>query len=304
MRKNRRFPGGGAGVGYPFTGSAAPVVLGLIASLSLGCSGQDHEESLPTVQVGMTETIEPIYDDGELEIYEVKKGVAFPILAPDAVTRRVLDDKNTEPYGAYPWVTTDDIDVQVSWTISNLDDEEHVIELLVDPWNEFGRYYPGLQLTNAEDQEYMPNFSGIDKRYVVPGKSAGAGSRVRGVYAFTDLRELAIDLATVMNLIANPPPLIGEGEDAEDPTPTYANHAFHYQNRSYDDPLVAQWVPTVVAGLTGLDLGFRTGEPANLAIEVAIEVVDTNGERVRREGDNQPLLEPTREIITVGAATP
>jgi hypothetical protein len=28
--------------------------------------------------------------------------------------------------------------VQVTWTISNLDDEEHVVELLVDPWNEFG----------------------------------------------------------------------------------------------------------------------------------------------------------------------
>jgi hypothetical protein len=305
MREIRQFRGRVAGAGYPRSGSVAPILLGLLAALSVGCSGQDHEESLPTVQVGMTEAIEPIYDDGELKIYEVKKGVAFPILAPDPVTRGQLNDRKTTPYGAYPWVTTDDIDVQVSWTISNLDDEDHVIEMLVDPWNEFGRYYPGLQLTDAEDEEYMPNFSGIDKRYVVPGKGAGEGARVHGVYAFTDLKEIATDLATVMNLIENPPPLIGEGEDAEDPTVTYTNHAFHYQNRSYDDPLIAEWVPKVVAGLTGLDLGFRTGEPANLAIELAIEVVDKNGERVRREGDeDQALLEPTREIITVGVAAP
>ena len=300
MRKIRPFRDRSAGVGYPLPGPLAPV-LTLLGALSLACSGQDREESLPTVQVGMTDAVAPIYDDGELAIYEVKKGLPFPILAPDPVTRSQLNDKRTEPYGPYPWVTTDDIDVQVTWTISNLDDEDRVVEMLVDPWNEFGRYYPGLQLTDADNEEYMPNFSGIDKRYVVPGKGAGSASRVHGTYTFADLREMAADLATVMSLLANPPASMGDEE--EDPTVTYANHAFHAQNHSWDDPLVAQWVPKVVAGLTGLDLGFRTEEPANLAIEVAVELVDKNGERVRREGDeDKALLAPTREIITVGIA--
>ncbi|HYQ16733.1 MAG TPA: hypothetical protein VEQ58_13270, partial [Polyangiaceae bacterium] len=90
-----------------------------------------------------------------------------------------------------------------------------------------------------------------------------------------------------------------------DPTVTYTNHAFHWQNRSYNDLLTKQWVPKTIAGLTGLDIGFRTSEPATIAIEVAIEVVDKNGKRVRREGEeSKALLPPTDEIITVGVAPP
>lgn len=303
MREIRQFRDRGAGARYPLLGLLPPALLAALSLLSVGCSGKEHEESLPILQVGMTDEVAPLYDDGELRIYEVKKGIAFPILAPDPITRGQLNDRNTAPYGAYPWITTDDIDVQVNWTISNLDDEDHVIEMLVDPWNEFGRYHPGLRLTNADDEEYQPNFSGINEWYITPGKGAGAASRLHGTYTFTDLQEMATDLATVMSLLESPPPP-EEGEES-DPTVTYANHAFHAQNRSDRDPLVAAWVPRIVAGLTGLDIGFRTNEPANLAIEVAIELVDKNGKRVRREGDeDKPLLEPTQEIITVGVATP
>jgi hypothetical protein len=294
-----------AGVRRPALGLYAPKLLrvGLLAALSAGCGDQSHEESLPPLQVGMTKEIAPIYDDGELLIYEVKKGIGFPILAPSELVRGNLNDSALEPYGRTPWVTTEDLEVQVTWTISNLDDEQHIIELLVDPWNEFGRYYPGLQLTDADNQEYMPNFSGIDKRYIVAGKSAGDASRVHGTYTFADLEEMATDLATVMGIIKDPPAGAG-GETEEDPRVAYANHAFHVQNRSGDDPLVSPWIPKVVAGLTGLDLGFRTSEPANAAIEVAIELVDKNGDRVKTEDSDaeDPLLPPTEEIITVGTA--
>jgi hypothetical protein len=277
--------------------------LGLCAGLT-GCGSANHQESLPSVQVGMTKAVKPIYDDGKMQIFEVKKGVAFPILAPTDQTRGELNKIAMQPYGHRPWVTTDDIDVQVTWTISNLDDEEHVVELLLDPWNEFGRYYPGLQLTNPDEQKYMPNFSGIDKRYIVSGKSSGEASRAHGTYTYSDLKEVATDFATVMSLIEDPPKVQGDPQNKEDPTVTYTNHAFHWQNRSYNDLLVQQWVPATVAGLTGLDLGFRTSEPADVAIEVAVEIVDKNGKRVRQEGDTSALLAPTDKIITVGVVPP
>jgi hypothetical protein len=296
----RRFLVERPGVSCPVSGFSAPIIaVGLVASLSVGCGDREKEESLPPVQVGMTKAVAPIYDDGEMQMYEVKKGVAFPILAPDDTTRQELNRQDVQPYGRHPWVTIDDIGVQVSWTISNLDDEEHVVELLVDPWNEFGRYYPGLQLTDADNEEFMPNFSGIDRRYIVEGKGSGEKSRKFGTYTFTDLEEMAIDLATVMSIIADPPE--AENEE-EDPRVTFANHAFDWQNRSYEDLLIAYWVPPTVAGLTGLDLGFRTYEPATVAIEVAIEIVDKNGKRIREEDDDSPLLPPTEEIITVGTA--
>jgi hypothetical protein len=309
MREIGRFLSRVPGVQRPFMGSIAPKLygLGILAALSAGCSNEDHQESLPIIQVGMTKDVAPIYDDGEMQIYEVKKGISFPILAPTDATRGELNKIDAEPYGRQPWVTSNDIDVQVTWTISNLDDDQHVVEMLVDPWNEFGRYYPGLQLTDPDNQEYMPNFSGIDKRYIVEGKSAGEASRAHGTYTFSDLTEVATDFSTVMNLIKNPPMLMDQGnpDDMEDPTVIYTNHAFHWQNRSYNDLLVAPWIPSTVAGLTGLDLGFRTYEKANVAIEVEVEVVDKNGKRLRQKGDeDKPLLRPTREIITVGVAPP
>jgi hypothetical protein len=316
MREIRRFLDRAAGVSGPGSGSMPPVLLGLgvLAALSVGCSSEDHQEScinqsasgdcLP-IQVGMTKAVAPIYDDGEMQIFEVKKGIAFPILAPTDVTRGELNKIAIEPYGRRPWVTTDDIDVQVTWTISNLDNEEHVVELLVDPWNEFGRYYPGLQLTDPENEEYMPNFSGIDKRYIVTPPNTGEGSRAHGTFTYADLKEVATDFATVMDLIKNPPVVEGDPEDMEDPTVTYTNHAFHWQNRSYNDLLTKPWVPETIAGLTGLDLGFRTYEPANVAIEVVVEVVDKNGKRIRLEDEkDKPLLKPTDEIITVGVVPP
>lgn len=306
MREIRHLLSDVSGVSRPTAGSWAPTVLGLalLAAFSAGCEDAAHEESLPPLQVGMTREVAPIYDDGELTIYEVKKGVAFPILAPSDTARRALNDAPMEPYGRTPWVTTDDVEVQVSWTLSNLDEEEHVVQMLVDPWNEFGRYYPGLQLTDADNQEFMPNFSGIDKRYVVAGKGAGAQSRVHGTYTFSDLEEMATDLATVMGIIKDPPAAPGGEEAEEDPRIAYANHAFHWQNRSHDDALVRRWVPATVAGLTGLDIGFRTAEPATVAIEVAIELVDKNGKRVKTEDTDpeDPVLPPTEEIITVGTA--
>lgn len=328
MREIGRFLSRVPGVQRPWSGSRTPMLcgLGLAAALSIGCGAEDPQESLPTLQVGMSCTcpdgsstceskdsnacksdVAAIYDDGETQIYEVKKGLSFPILAPSAAVRSQLAKVDDEPYGSQPWVTTDDIEVQVTWTISNLDDRQHDVELLVDPWNEFGRYYPGLQLTNPEEQKYMPNFSGIDKRYIVEASSAGESSRAHGTFTFSDLNEMAIDFATVMDLIKNPPPPMGGGDPdkMEDPTVIYTNHAFHWQNRSYNDLLVKPWIPSTIAGLTGLDLGFRVYEPVNVAIEVEVEVVDKNGRRLQQKGDeNKPLLEPTDNIITVGVAPP
>lgn len=306
MRRIRRFLDRAVGVGRPPLGPVPPMLaLALLGLSSVGCSADDEQSSLPILQVGMTKQVAPIYDDGEMQIFEVKKGLQFPILQPDETTRRQLNQDKVDPYGRRPWITVDDVEVQVSWTISNLDDEEHVVEMLVDPWNEFGRYYPGLQLTDPDNEEYMPNFSGIDKRYIVAKSSDGESSRAHGVYAYSDLKEVATDFATVMDLIENPPPVMGDPENMEDPTVTYTNHAFHWQNRSYDDLLVKPWVPSVIAGLTGLDLGFRTYEPATIAIEVEVEIVDKRGNRVRQEGEeDKPLLRPSDEIITVGVAPP
>ncbi len=270
----------------------------------LGCSSTEETRTVGPRQVAITQDDEPIYDDGELTLFEAKTGIALPILEPSQEQRRALWRDVAEPYPHNPWVEVDDVKVQVTWTISNLDAETHNVQLLIDPWNEFGRYWPGLSLVDAEDGEFLPNLSGFDDLILVPGTASDSSSRVSGTVTFQDMREMAVDLATVMSLIANPPESIDGFQDA-DPLVSLANHAFHVQNRSGSDPLVDRYTPRIIAGLTGVDAGLRTYEPANVALEVVVEVIDEgNANPVASEEDEEDgkrLLRTPETYITVGA---
>ena len=286
----------------PAAGSRAHTffVLGGLALGVTGCGKEEHTRILDPIQVAMDESVEA-YEVGELTFYEVKKGVAFPIIAPSADAMAALDPM--EPYGREPWVTLDDVRVQLSWTLTNLDDQDHVVQILIDPWNEFGRYFPGFTLVDAEEGEFAPNLSGIDTYYVLEGANQGSGSRRQGTYTYEDLDEMARDFGTVMSLIRNPPtgyPGGGMLEEGESALPTYVNHAFDTQNRSQDDPLIQNWVPGTIAGLTGIDMGLRTTEQARIALEVVIEITDQGTNKVRREGEKDILLPETAVIITIG----
>jgi hypothetical protein len=323
-----------AGAARPVTGVLSPTLLLFAAALgcslfAVGCGSQDEDRNLRTSEVGLTKDVPPIFDDGETQLFEVKRGLQFPILAPDAAAQQALDEQKVEPYGRAPWITADDVKVQLTWTLANLDDAGHNVEILIDPWNEFGRYYPGMQLADAEEQKFEPNLSGIDHYYVLDGKGAGDSSRRNGTFTFDDMHELAVDFATVQDLINNPPTTLPNGFDSKDdgmdnPLPVYVNHTFNLQNHSYDDPLIAPYIPQVIAGLTGIDFGFRTSDtvacpagdtgtdaagnmkmcPPVIALEISIEIVDTGKDRVQEEGGTQPLLKPTTVVVTVGSPVP
>jgi hypothetical protein len=259
---------------------------------------------LPPAQVAMYQGLDPTFMMGDTKIYEVKKGLQFPIIAPDQ-TLPAPTDGTYEPYGREPWITLKDVRVQLSWTVTNLDDVEHNVEVLVDPWTEFGRYWPGLTLVNPDEGTYKPNLSGIDFYYPLARSSAGDKSRINGTYTYDDMDELARDFATVMDLIKFPPTTLPGGQPV-DPMqqatilPTYVNHAFDPQNHSNKDPLIKPWLPATAAGLTGVDFGLRAYEPATIALEVVLEVTDQGTGKVREEGAKDALLAPTTTIITVG----
>ncbi len=293
--------------------------VALVAFTSVACGGAEETRILPPEQVAMDATAPAIFSDDETTLFEVKKGIPFPILAPDSAVPAPQDGV-VEPYGRMPWVTLSDVRVQLTWTLSNLENERHNVWLLVDPWTEFGRYWPGLTLVDAENGEYLPNRSGYEYYYSLEPASAGEASRRHGTLTYDDMDEVARDFATVMNLIKFPPTtgLNGQAlEPGDNPLPSYVNHAFHFENRSENDPLVHRWVPSTVAALTGVDIGIRTSDrgegpglapdtPAapKIALEVVVEVTDQGTGKVRREGANDPLLAPTDVIITIGVTAP
>jgi hypothetical protein len=289
------------GVFAPTIGAARPstTLLGvaLAATLLVGCSDDEEQRSLDPVQLGMTSDMDPVFDDGEEQTFEVKLPVGFPMVQPTEAQLNSLSAVENIPnyLSHYPWINSGDVDIQITWTLSNLDAETHNVWLLIDPWNEFGRYWPGFQ--EGEEGEMIPNFSGIQFYFEVPGTESGRETRRHGTLTFEDMRELAIDFATVMNLLANPP---ASDDPDYDPTATYANHAFHPDNRSYKDQLISNsgYLPTLVPGLTGIDLGLRTHERANVAVEIGIEIVDKGNQKVL-DKDLTPWPEPA-EFITVG----
>jgi len=312
-RKIGQFRRAGAGARRPAARACGPQVRSVLAAvgvvmLAVGCGSQEQARNLPAELVGLTPDVAPIFDDEETQLFEVKRGLRFPILEPSASEAGALGQQAVEPYGRKPWVTNKDVKVQLTWTLSNLDEDPRVVEVLIDPWNEFGRYYPGMQLTDAENQEFQPNFSGIDRLYTLEGKGKGASSRRHGTFTFDDMNEMAIDFATVQNMIKfPPPPPNGAPQDPDmmaDPLPTYANHAFNFLNHSYDDVLIAPYVPAVIAGLTGIDFGFRTKEKATIALEIQVEVVDLGEGRVQEAGSAQTLLAATTDVVTVGSPVP
>jgi hypothetical protein len=240
----------------------------------LACTGVADRQVLAPEVLAMVETMPPTYDDGQDQIYQVSKEVRLPMRAPRQGERPRGD---LDPYPRPPFNLASETRITGRFTISNLDDQPHVVELLVDPWNEFVRYQPGVV---QDDDAILPNFSGIQRSFVL-----GPLERVEGILTPDDMAELATDLATAMELARNPPP-----DDSPFAGPGLYNRAFNVQNRSSEpDPVLAPYLPAavsggVVAGVIGFDLGLRTAAPARVAIELVIDIEDLNGERVIREG--------------------
>lgn len=270
-------------------------IAGMFLALPLGCTGEDEKEVLPPVVLGMQETTPPAYDDGEEQLYQVSREVRLPY-------RRMEDAERPtgrlDPYPRPAFHVTTDTRVTVRFTLSNLEDKRHSVELLVDPWNEFVRYVPGAT-AGREEGEMIPNFSGIQRTFILEPRS-----RIEGIITPDDMVELATDLATAMSLQKTPPAADGDFGGA-----ALYNRAFNIQNRSSEpDPVLAQYMPrgpkSTIPAIIGFDIGLRTHEPAKLAVELVVDIEDLNGERVVMDGEEGNRIGRPGQVLTPPAAAP
>jgi hypothetical protein len=278
-----------------------------IAVMALGLLGQScapagSDQQTPPIDLGMTSKLmTPYYSDMNLTLYEVQTHVRLPVRRP---TGADLSGLGSAPKGtAYPrapFLLASDESVEIHYTLSNLDKDDVPIWVLFDPWNEFVRYNPGV--TVVSDEETIPNF-GYDLEFVVPGMS-----RLEGDLTSDDTQEMAIKLASVMNLLASPLAMAGQNNPNGYDATTIANNIFNPQNRSNsNDPLYAPWIPPVIAGLTGFDLGLRAQcdaacTPPNIAVEITMEVQDLNGNRFVPQDANDPEMQmPAKTLSPPGA---
>jgi hypothetical protein len=244
--------------------------LAMLAVAATGCADKGETQVIPPVILGMLETTPPSYDDGQTQLFEVYLPVELPLRRPTDAERPTGP---ADPYSRPPFQLASDTRVTARFTLSNLENVPHTVELLINPWNEFVRYEPGIVIGAAAT---TPNLSGIDHFFILPPLG-----RVEGIITPDDFVELATDLATAMKLKKQP-----VGPDSQFAGPALYNRAFNVQNRSsVFDPLLAPYIPKVIAGIVGFNLGLRTGEPSKVAIEVILDVQDVNGDRVIAESD-------------------
>jgi hypothetical protein len=257
---------------------------------AVACSQSANNQTTPPVDLGMTSTMTPYYQSQDLTLYEAQTPVALPVKQPSSSDLASLGGTPAgTPYPHAPWLTADDEQLEVHYILSNIDSTQHTVWLLIDPWNEFVRYSPGV--TVVDDEESTPNF-GYDLPFLLP-----AMSRVEGTITTDDMHEIAIKLASVENLLASPQAMAAADAGADAGmmntfnSTGYANNIMNPQNRSNGgDPIYTPWIPPVIAGLTGFDLGIRTSEQANVAVEITIDVQDVNGNRFVPVDSSQPKI--------------
>lgn len=265
-------------VSRPRPKSAAGVLLVVIVAAA-ACNNGSADQVTRPVALGMTSTTPAYYADGQVTLYQVLTPVQLPVRSMTAAdVRSVGAAPPGTPYPRGVFLRAEDERVEVHYTISNIDSVQHNVWLLIDPWNEFVRWRPGVTAVN--DELTVPNY-GYDMEFPVPGKQ-----RLQGTITIDDMHEIAIKLASVENLLASPQaqaqaPGQSTAGSAFNATPI-ANNIFNPANRSNSipaDPLYTPWIPRVIAGVTGFDLGLRTSEPANVAVEITIDVQDLRGDR-------------------------
>jgi hypothetical protein len=288
-----------SGLVTPRGGGWRPRVRGYIPLLALmlaaACSNGSGDQVTRPVSVGMTSKIAPYYSDGQITLYEVQTPVTLPVRKPTSADRAGLGaaPKGT-PYPHAPFLTVQDESVEVHFVLSNVDTVSHNVWLLVDPWNEFVRWKPGV--TVVSDEETIPN-NGYDKEYVL-----GPMSRIEGTITSDDIQEIATKLAAVETFLASPQGQMTAStmmDNSLNPTQV-CNNIFDYQNRSNSTPpdlFYTPWIPPVVAGLTGFDLGIRmeadqgdSGGAGNIAVEVTMDVQDLNGDRFVQQDTTDPEM--------------
>jgi hypothetical protein len=270
------------------------------AALLVACQPGSADQVTAPVDLGMTSTTPPLYSGNQMSLYEVQLSVPLPVKKPSPEQLQSLGPTPTNtPYTNAPWLLASDESVEIHYTISNVDAQQHSVWLLIDPWNEFVRWRPGLAVVS--DEETTPNY-GYDLPFVVPGNG-----RVEGTITTDDMHEIAIKLASVMNVIASPQAQAALNPPAGQPpsfnTTGIVNNIFNPLNRSNgDDPLFTPWIPPVIAGVTGFDLGLRTSEQANVAVEITIDVQDMNGNRFVAADSTDPQLgQPPTTLSPPGA---
>jgi hypothetical protein len=164
-----------------------------------------------------------------------------------------------------PWIERGELEIQIDFTLSNLDSADRDVDVIVNGANEFDEYVPGVLVV---EDDPVPLHSQWERRYTVKAKS-----RVNGTVREEDLDEAAVDLATVVNGAPN------------------SDEIVYFENKSGTDERSKKYIPDVIPGLVAVRLGLMTNSAAPILLEASLRVRDV-GSKLAAEDEPHMRIDP------------
>lgn len=221
-------------------------------------------------QVALTPQTMPALSNMDGALYIVETHAALPIKPPSAAELSALQSGVSRypglPFSRLPWVERRDFALLVDFSLSNLDDKPHTIDVILNGVNEFSEYVPTI--IQLDNQPPLPLHSQWEKRYLLDAKQ-----RIAVTVREEDLDEVAVDLATVVNGAPN------------------SDEIVYFENKSYSDPRSQKYIPKVIPGLTGLRLGLRATGASSVLLEATVRVRDA-ADKLAQDGEPRMQLMP------------
>jgi hypothetical protein len=201
-------------------------------------------------QVALTQDTMPALQVEDAALYIVETRAELRVREPSAAELSALSGAGdrAQPFPPLPWVSRDDIPIQVDFTLTNLDNEKRNIDVIVNGANEFFEYVPRVLM---DEEQAIPLHSQWERRYDLAPKQ-----RLAATVREEELDEMAIDLATVVNGAPN------------------SDEIIYFENNSATDLRAKPFIPKVIPGLIALRLGMRATQASNVLLEVSVRVRD------------------------------
>jgi hypothetical protein len=240
-----------------------------LALTLVGCNDDRRYVGDPLLhQIALTETTPAAFAVEDTVLFVVEERIELDVAAPTDLALedlRVAAERFELPFPRLPWVERDDLGIQVDFVLYNLDDEEREVAVIVNGFNEFHEYQPGVTVI---DDEAVVDYAQWERLYALE-----AQQRMTRTLREEDFDEIAVDLATVVNGAPN------------------SNEVVFFENKSSDDPRAEPYIPVVVPGLVGFRLGLRANAAANVLLEATVRVRDRN-ERLIDDGEDVLVAMP------------
>ncbi|GAB4513851.1 MAG: hypothetical protein Tsb0020_32210 [Haliangiales bacterium] len=179
----------------PWTSAALALSAGLAASLATASciNTPDYIGPEQAIEVGIPDPAMP-----DMQLTQATAQVFLPVRLETADEAMARAAQTADLGVEVSYVSLDDFDIAIEWTIKNLSDEDGTARVQVNGANERFIYVPDLFVIDPDEDEPPPPLIGN-----VPIEVPAEGV-VSGVFREDELREAAIDLELITRGAINP----------------------------------------------------------------------------------------------------